>query len=291
MTVETRARDAALVLAAAAAAPEVGAALLTVALVCGSTGGSLPVDAAGIGPAGRRPITPYRVAGVLLAIVATAIGALGARGHVKPLLLSLAFAAGLFMAVQPAANGQLARETGEPFVATLVNVALGLVLLGTVAIVAFAMVSLDAPPTNPGLFVGGLLGGFVVAVSRGGRPDARGPAARARDGRGSDDGRAGHRPDRPGAGRGRDRGDGDRRRPHDGRGRDQRARTANGLERTNCPARTNGRALDERWSAGVTLGRDAVRSCPALVMACRAVRAGGTRGAGRDASDSARRRR
>ncbi|HTE60997.1 MAG TPA: DMT family transporter, partial [Solirubrobacteraceae bacterium] len=140
---------AALVLVSAAAAPEVGVALLTVALVCGSTGGSLPVDAAGIGPAGRRPITPYRVAGVLLAIGATAIGALGARGHVEPLLLSLAFAAGLFMAVQAAANGQLARETGEPFVATLVNVALGLVLLGTVAIVAFATVSLDAPPANP----------------------------------------------------------------------------------------------------------------------------------------------
>jgi len=156
---------AALVLVSAAAAPEVGVALLTVALVCGSTGGSLPVDAAGIGPAGRRPITPYRVAGVLLAIGATAIGALGARGHVEPLLLSLAFAAGLFMAVQAAANGQLARETGEPFVAALVNVTVGLVLLGSVALVAFATVSLDAPPANPGLFVGGLLGGFVVVVS------------------------------------------------------------------------------------------------------------------------------
>ena len=51
---------AALVLVSAAAAPEVGVALLTVALVCGSTGGSLPVDAAGLGPAGRRPITAPR---------------------------------------------------------------------------------------------------------------------------------------------------------------------------------------------------------------------------------------
>ena len=43
---------AALVLVSAVAAPEVGVALLTVALVCGSTGGSLPVDAAGLGPVG-----------------------------------------------------------------------------------------------------------------------------------------------------------------------------------------------------------------------------------------------
>jgi transporter family-2 protein len=156
---------AALVLVSAAAAPEVGVALLTVALVCGSTGGSLPVDAAGLGPAGKRPITAYRVAGVLLAIVATAIGALGARGDLQPLLLSLALCAGLGMAVQAAANGQLARATGEPFVAALVNITVGFAVLGAVALVAFATVSLDAPPANPWLYIGGLLGGLVVVVS------------------------------------------------------------------------------------------------------------------------------
>jgi transporter family-2 protein len=156
---------AALVLVSAAAAPEVGVALLTVALVCGSTGGSLPVDAAGLGPAGKRPITAYRVAGVLLAIAATAIGALGARGDLQPLLLSLALCAGLGMAVQAAANGQLARATGEPFVAALVNITVGFALLGAVALVAFATVSLDAPPANPWLYIGGLLGGLVVVVS------------------------------------------------------------------------------------------------------------------------------
>jgi transporter family-2 protein len=156
---------AAVVLVAAVAAPEVGIALLTVALVCGSTGGSLPVDAAGIGPAGKRPITGYRVTGVLLAIAATVIGALGARGDLQPLLLSLALCTGIGMAVQAAANGQLARETGEPFVASAVNVTLGCAVLGAIALVSLATVSLDAPPANPGLFIGGLLGGFVVVVS------------------------------------------------------------------------------------------------------------------------------
>jgi transporter family-2 protein len=156
---------AALVLVSAAAAPEVGVALLTVALVCGSTGGSLPVDAAGIGPAGKRPITGFRVAGVLLAIGATVIGALGARGNVEPLLLTLALVAGLGMALQAAANGQLARKTGEPFVASLVNVTVGFLALGLVALVTLATTSLDGLPSGPQLYLGGLLGGFVVVVS------------------------------------------------------------------------------------------------------------------------------
>src|SRR5215208_7046843 len=156
---------AAIVLVSAAAAPEVGVALRTVARVCGSTGGSLPVDAAGIGPAGKRPITAFRLAGVALAIGATVISALGARGELEPLLLSLALVAGLGLSLQAAANGQLARETGEPFVASLVNTTLGFAALALVALVTLATTSLDALPTGPQLYIGGLLGGFVVVVT------------------------------------------------------------------------------------------------------------------------------
>jgi transporter family-2 protein len=155
---------AALVLVSAAAAPEVGVALLTVALVCGSTVGSLPVDAAGIGPAGKRPITAFRVAGVALAVGATGLSALGAHGNPQPLLLTLAVVAGLGMALQAAANGQIARATGEPFVASLLNVAVALLALGVVACITLATTPLDALPGNPLLYCGGLLGGFVVVV-------------------------------------------------------------------------------------------------------------------------------
>jgi len=154
---------AGLVLVSAAAAPEVGVALLTVALVCGSTGGSLPVDAAGLGPAGRRPITPPRVAGVLLAVGATALSALGARGDPDVLLLALALA-GLGMSLQAAANGQLARATGEPWAASLVNVTVGFAALGVVALVTLATSALDGLPGNPLLYSGGLLGALVVVV-------------------------------------------------------------------------------------------------------------------------------
>jgi bacterial/archaeal transporter family-2 protein len=156
---------ASLVLVSAVAAPEVGVALLTVAIVCGSTGGSLAVDAAGLGPVGRRPITLPRVAGVLLAIGATAISALGARSDPNMVLLVLALAVGLGMALQAAANGQLASETGEPFVASLVNVVVGLSVLAVAAVVTIATSSLADFPANPLQYVGGLLGAFVVVVS------------------------------------------------------------------------------------------------------------------------------
>jgi bacterial/archaeal transporter family-2 protein len=156
---------AGLVLVSAAAAPEVGVALLTVALVSGSTGGSLPVDAAGIGPAGRRPITAPRVAGVALAIVATVISALGAPADLDLLLLGAAFVAGVTLALQAAANGQLVRATGEPWAATLVNVTVGFCALGVIAVITLATVDLDAMPGNPFLYVGGLLGAFVVVVT------------------------------------------------------------------------------------------------------------------------------
>ena len=152
-------------LVSAAAAPEVGVALLTVALVSGSTSGSLPVDAAGLGPAGRRPITPPRVAGVLLAIAATVISALGAPADLDVLLLPLAFVAGVTLALQAAANGQLVRATGEPWAATLVNVTVGFMALGWSPLSMLATVELDSMPGDPLLYVGGLLGAYVVVVT------------------------------------------------------------------------------------------------------------------------------
>jgi uncharacterized membrane protein YdcZ (DUF606 family) len=57
-----------------------------------------------------------------------------ARGDLQPLPLTVALCAGIGMALQAAANGRLARVTGEPFVASLVNVSVGFATLGAVAI-------------------------------------------------------------------------------------------------------------------------------------------------------------
>jgi len=155
---------AALVCVTTIAAPEVGVALVTVAIVCGSTLGALPVDSAGLGPAGRRPITAPRVAGVLLAIMATAITALGAHGAFEPVLLGAALLVGTTQAFQAAANGQLARESGEPFLASAINTAVGLSVLAIVAAFAIAASPPEALPGNPLLYIGGLCGAFVVVV-------------------------------------------------------------------------------------------------------------------------------
>jgi len=156
---------AALVLISTAAAPEVGVALLTVAVVCGSTTGSVAIDAAGLAPPGRLPVTGARIAGVLLAIAATVIGAIGARGALEPLLLGLALLGGAGMSMQSAANGRLGRATGEPFVASFTNSSLGLAALAIVAAITLATHDVGALPANPALYLGGLLGAFVVVVS------------------------------------------------------------------------------------------------------------------------------
>jgi uncharacterized membrane protein YdcZ (DUF606 family) len=57
------------------------------------------------------------------------------------------------------------RATGEPWAASLVNVTVGLGALGLVALVTLATTPLDAMPGNPLLYVGGLLGAFVVVVT------------------------------------------------------------------------------------------------------------------------------
>ena len=134
-------------------------------MVCGSTTGSVAIDAAGLAPSGRLPVTGARIAGVLLAIAATVIGAIGARGALEPLLLGLALLGGAGMSMQSAANGRLGRATGEPFVASFTNSSLGLAALAIVAAITLATHDVGALPANPALYLGGLLGAFVVVVS------------------------------------------------------------------------------------------------------------------------------
>ena len=67
--------------AGAIGAPEIGVALLSVALVCGQTTGSLVADGVGLSPAGHQGVTTGRVAGVALTIAAVVASALGASAH------------------------------------------------------------------------------------------------------------------------------------------------------------------------------------------------------------------
>jgi transporter family-2 protein len=160
-----------LVTAGALGAPVLGVALLSVALVCGQTSGSLFADRLGLSPAGRHDATPARIAGAALAIAAVAVSAFGARHEVHVLLLLFAVAAGVALALQQAANGHLARTTDEPLFACIVNFVVGIALLT----VAAAIVTGLSPPHgwsgSPLLYGGGVLGAgiamsLVLVVSR-----------------------------------------------------------------------------------------------------------------------------
>jgi transporter family-2 protein len=158
---------ATLVAAGAYAAPRIGVALLTVAMVAGQTTGGLLVDTVGLGPGGRHAATGPRLAGAALCLVAVLLSVAGkGAGSAHPLLLVLVVGAGLLIAVQQALNGRVRAETGNAAVATLVNF-----LVGTAALVlAYTLLSSHHIDHWPGvgqwwLYAGGALGATFVAVA------------------------------------------------------------------------------------------------------------------------------
>jgi transporter family-2 protein len=161
---------ASLVAVGAAAAPEIGGALLTVGLVAGQTSGGLVVDRFGLAPGGAHALTAPRVAGALLCLIAVGIGVLGEGARsADPLLLVLVVAAGFAIAVQQALNGRVRRTTGDAGVATLVNFVVGSLALGFGVAVHGALTGFEVGAW-PGwadwyLYSGGPMGAAFVAVA------------------------------------------------------------------------------------------------------------------------------
>lgn len=154
-----------MVVSTAKAAPEVGVALMTVAVVCGQTGGSLAVDATGLSPSGRHGVSGGRLFGVGLAVAAVAVETLAARTEPRPWLLAVLVVAGSAFAVQQAINARLGRAVGEPLVAAVVNFAVGFLVLAAVSLVVVGggpPGGWSAPPLD---WIGGLLGAAFVIVS------------------------------------------------------------------------------------------------------------------------------
>lgn len=158
----TSAIGAFFVIVAAIAAPKVGIALLTVAVVCGQALGSVAADALGLSPAGRRGPTSARVLGVTLALVAASIAAFGTGRGLDLGLLALAMCSGVGLAVGQAGLGQLTARSGEPLAAATVGFALGAVL--TVAVVV--ALGAGSPPHGWSApveqWAGGLFGAAAV---------------------------------------------------------------------------------------------------------------------------------
>ena len=161
---------ATLVAVGAAAAPEIGVALLSVGLVAGQTSGGLVVDRAGWGPGGSHALTPPRVLGAALCLVAVGISVLGEGARAaSPLLVLLVVVAGFVIAVQQALNGRVRVITGDAGVATLVNFVVGTGALALGVLVNVAVTGSDVGdwpgPDQWYLYLGGPLGATFVAVA------------------------------------------------------------------------------------------------------------------------------
>ena len=161
---------ASLVAVGAAAAPEIGVALLTVGLVAGQTSGGLLVDRLGMGPGGAHALTGPRVVGAALCLVAAGISVLGQGAReADPLLLVLVVLAGFAISVQQALNGRVRRTTGDAGVATLVNFTVGTAALVLGLLVSVLLTGIDVG-SWPGwdrwwLYTGGPMGAAFVAVA------------------------------------------------------------------------------------------------------------------------------
>lgn len=140
--------------------PIVGLVTVTVALTLGQLAGSLLADLGGIGPGGRRPPTPWRIAGLGVAVAAVFVGAWGHIDGAQPALLAAVVGAGILIAVQQAGNGQLTVATGEFAAMSTINFLVG----GTCVAIALAVASLSTPVDFATLPPWAPLGGAIGAV-------------------------------------------------------------------------------------------------------------------------------
>ncbi|MFC6089582.1 DMT family transporter [Saccharothrix lopnurensis] len=142
-----------------------GVAVFTVAAVAAQAVSSLLVDRAGLGPAGRVPLTVPRVLGAGLAVVAVAVAVADEFGDPAALWLALLPAvAGLGLGWQSAVNGLVREAAGSTRVTTMVNFGTGTAVLLVVCAVDVAVHGLpDAAPGEPWFYAGGALGIFTIA--------------------------------------------------------------------------------------------------------------------------------
>ena len=150
----------------------IGVAIFTVAAVAGQTSAALLVDKAGIGPAGKQPVTLMRIGAAILGIVGVLVSVLGqdSTGQFAFGAVLISFAAGALVSTQPALNGQIANHTGQPAAATMVNFIVGFITLVVVYAVANQVnpQSFNVPPMpweNPVIWLGGPFGVMFVLTA------------------------------------------------------------------------------------------------------------------------------
>lgn len=156
-----------LVMSQGVAAAVLGVALFTVAVVAGQTVSGLVLDRVGLGPGGRRPITPARLAGAVIALGAVTWAVSAQLGGGAPVwLLLLPLIAGLGMGWQQAVNGQVRVVARSALTATFVNFVVGTTVLLVLMAIDWGVRGLPNPlPADPWLYLGGAIGCVFIAAA------------------------------------------------------------------------------------------------------------------------------
>ena len=154
-----------LVLSQGLTAAVLGVALFTVSVVAGQTLSGLVLDARGLGTMAAKPVTVTRVVGSVLALAAVAYAASAQlQGNVPIWLMLLPFLAGFGIGWQQAVNGQIRGTSGSATTATFINFVVGTAVLLVATLVHSIWAGWPtAFPTNPVLYIGGLIGVIFIA--------------------------------------------------------------------------------------------------------------------------------
>lgn len=156
-----------LVLSQGVAAAVLGVALFTVSVVAGQTVSGLVLDRVGLGPGGRRPITPARLAGAIIALAAVTWAVSSQFGGGVPVwLMLLPLIAGLGLGWQQAVNGQVRVVAESALTATFINFAVGTTVLLVLMAIDWSIRGLPNPlPAEPWLYAGGAIGCVFIAAA------------------------------------------------------------------------------------------------------------------------------
>lgn len=156
-----------LVLSQGVAAAVLGVALFTVSVVAGQTVSGLVLDRIGLGPGGRRPITPARLAGAIVALAAVTWAVSSQFGGGVPVwLMLLPLIAGLGLGWQQAVNGQVRVLASSALTATFINFAVGTTVLLVLLAIDWSIRGLPNPlPAEPWLYFGGAIGCVFIAAA------------------------------------------------------------------------------------------------------------------------------
>jgi transporter family-2 protein len=144
-----------------------GVALFSIAIVSGQALSSLVVDRIGIGPSGKHQITWPRMLGTILVLGAVIWSVSGQLDAEAPVLLAwMPFVAGVGMGWQLAVNGRVRQESQSVLAATFINFFTAGVLLSVIVITrGFLFGWPQSLPSEPWLYIGGILGSLFIAGS------------------------------------------------------------------------------------------------------------------------------